>query len=112
MMDVTKLSIEIEFKFCYFLFYGVLRVRQQDLRFNLNKFKMLLLLLMSLSGCVFLVALISIKRSKDRRAPLTLLDNYELFLASKICSSFSIIQHAAHRNTTYTSDKQVEIAIF
>lgn len=75
-------------------------------------FKMLLLLLMSLSGCVFLVALISIKRSKDRRAPLTLLDNYELFLASKICSSFSIIQHAAHRNTTYTSDKQVEIALF
>ena len=66
-----------------------------DLRFNLNMFKMLLLL-MSLSGCVFLVALISIKRSKDRRALLTLLDNYELFLASKICSSFSIIQHAAH----------------
>ena len=76
-------------------------------------FKMLLLLLMSLSGCVFLVALISIKRSKDRRAPLTLLDNYELFLASKICSSFSIIQHAAHPyDTTYTSDKQVEIALF
>jgi peptidoglycan/LPS O-acetylase OafA/YrhL len=33
-MDVTKLSIEIEFKICFFLFYGVLRVAGPKIQFE------------------------------------------------------------------------------